>query len=329
MEKMWRQLAIELHDRCRDAQSTHRRLRLSLLEIIPPKKTTVSRLTEVVSGLPEVPRSGRLECEYLTDELVACFYGPVSAYNKFQEIGRDIYDWLRATDLSLPAKDSYGGWLKMLYAMTLRCPATGFEHTLEPTVLHLEKIPDEFVPYYRVFRYRHSPFAISSAALRMFIEPYETRFLRPFSSHTYLVPWQLACIFANPRLARLGPTEIQVSGLKSEIQVIGCRTPTRRPQFLPGDNFTGSLRFCGQTLIDLKAGSKWLCSILARFQERNWPDEMDTPTNLGDDFKHAARVTVKRLNERIVGSPKIVFKDMNSGARIRWWVAAGNDSIQK
>ena len=67
-----------------------------------------------------------LDCEYLTDDLVAGFHGCPSGYGSLQQIGRDIYDWRRATDSDLPPRDSYGGWLRMLYQMTLRCPSGRF-----------------------------------------------------------------------------------------------------------------------------------------------------------------------------------------------------------
>jgi len=322
METTWKEMAVELHDRCDKAKKRHRRFRLSLLEIFPRKKINVSRLNELVAGLPGFPRFGRLDCEYVTDELVACFHGPTSAYETFQEIGRDIYDWLRSTDPGLPATDSYGGWLKVLYEMTRCCPAAGFEHKLEPTVVYLENISDDFEPYYRIYQYKRGPFDLSCAALRMFIEPYQTRFLRSFSSKIHLVPWQLALVFANPQVARLEPSEIATSGLKDQMTLFCHRTPTRMPRFFRGKKFGGRLLLGGRTLIELRSNASWQCLVLVEFEEQGWPEEIDTPTMLGDRFERAGRDAVRKLNKGIVGSPKIEFEAVDSGRCIRWKIVA-------
>ncbi|MCY2988016.1 MAG: hypothetical protein NTY19_09160 [Planctomycetota bacterium] len=257
----------------------------------------------------------------MTDEPVACFEGPVAAYETFQEIGRDIYGWLRATDPDLDAKGSYGGWLKVLYQMTLRCPAAGFEHKLGPAVVYLDKIPDDLEPYYRVYRYTHNPFAISSAALQMFLEPYQTRFLRSFSSKIHLAPWQLACVFANPRITRVEPAEIVTSGLRAEMARIFHRSPDKRPRFMRGRKFGGRLMLGGRLLKTLSSNAKSQFKIVNEFEEQGWPDDIDTPAELGHNGG-SARDAVINLNAGIEGWPKIVFTAEHNGRCIRQRIEA-------
>jgi hypothetical protein len=178
----------------------------------------------------------------------------------------------------------------------------------------------DFAILYAVARYKHSPFALSMSALQMFFEPYHTRFLRAFSSYVRLVPWQLRCVFANPRIARLEPKKIVSSGLKNAMAVIALGNPTARPRFFPGPNSSGRLYLGGRQVRRIKAESTAICAILQAFEENGWPEQMETDGLLGLDAAHAARDVVKKLNGRQRVLPKIRFEDINSGRVIRWEV---------
>ena len=278
----------------------------------------------------QIAHSATFEYECLTRNLIARFRGNVAACPEFHRLGHEIYAWLRASDPQLPDNDSYSGWLRVLQQITRFCPAAGFE--LVPPGFPILPygsssaigLPDRTDVFYDEYRYERSPFELSCSALQMFIEPYETRFLRS-SSRIHLVPWQLACVFANPRVMMLDPGEIALTGLKDAIALVGCREPSRSPRFFRGAKWSGRLVLGGRELIRLYAGSKNMCSVLEEFEETGWPSDIETPQSLGLVLEHAARDVVTKLNSRQKGSPRIKFTPVDSGHRIRHTVVMGDE----
>jgi len=323
----WKEWAVNLYEKCQDAERQHPGLALDLIQLYPVREMSNRDLKSVIKQHVGDPPD--VDFEFVEDDLIARFYGTLSGYSEFHSIGQEIYAWLRATDPQLPAKRSYLGWLKALYHITMRCPPIGFEVASNPTLLNFDVVSDptttKTLPadldiLYAVARYTHSPFELSSSALQMFIEPYQTRFLGNYSSRVHLVPWQLRCVFANPRIARLEPEVIVASGLKDAITVISTNDPFYRPRFFPGPNFSGKLYLAGHMVRLIDAGSTAIYTVLQAFEENDWPEQMDTPKSLGVDFEHAARDVVKKLNKRQQGQLQIHFDDVNSGRKISWEV---------
>jgi hypothetical protein len=316
MGSSWKDLAVELHGRCQAAVARYPGFALDLIEV-SPVKTMSNRAIEAFTRrryghLPDV------EYEFVTDNLLARFHGDLHGYDEFQRLGHDIFRWLRSTDPQLPAKGSYLQWLHVLHVMTQQCPAVGFEVDAQTVVVNVGECPDDLEVFYRPHPYIHSPFKISCAALGMFIEPYQTRFLPAISSKIRLYPWQLACVFANPRIARLTPTEIVTSGLKNAMLVIECGAPYNMPRFIQGPNFSGKLFVGARPVLKLKAGSTAIFPVLNEFEQHSWPDEIETPESLGVEREHLARDVVDKLNRRQKGPLRIHFAPQNSGRTIRW-----------
>lgn len=323
----WNEWAAGLRDKCRDAECRYPGLALDLIRLYPCRNMLpgelISTLQQRIGSPPNV------EIEFLEDDLVACFYGNMDGYQEFQRIGHEACAWLRATDPGLSAK-SYHGWLMTLYDITKHCPAAGFEVAQNPTLPNATGIAphvltEDIEVFYEVTRYTRSPFVLSGAAFDMFLAPYQTRFLRESSLKVHLVPWQLRCAFANPRIVLQEPERIVASGLKNTMAALGCNGPSRRPRFFLGPNASGTLWLAGRKVLTVRAGSTAICAILLAFQESDWPEDMDTPAFPGPgglDPAHAARDVVDKLNRRQKGPLRIKFEAVNSGLRLHWEVVS-------
>lgn len=319
MGSSWKELAVELYERCVKAEADYPGFALDLIEMSPVRKMSSRAMEAFLRRRYGHPPD--VEYEFITNNLVARFYGNPDGYDAFQRLGHEIYGWLRSTDPVLPAKGSYLQWLHVLYVMTLECPAVGFEVDTRTLVVNLDEFPDALEVFYRPYPYIHSPFKISCAALRMFIEPYETRFLQTFSSKICLFPWQLACGFANPRISRLEPAEIVARGLKNAMAAIGCH----RPRFLRGQNFSGRLFLAGRLVRTVSAGSTAIFAALDEFERNEWPEEIVTSETPGLIYDRSARDAVAKLNTRQDGPLRILFRAPNSGRTIRWEIVPADE----
>ena len=180
----WKEWAVNLYEQCQDAEKRYPGLALDLVQLYPVRRLDKRELKSLLDR--HLGRPPDVEFEFLEDDLITRFYGNLGGYGEFQRLGQEMYAWLRATDPSLPANRSYYGWLMMLHEMTKHCPAVGFELATYPITLSIDAVSDplvmdfsdDFAILYGVARYKHSPFAVSMSALQMFIEPYQTRFLR-------------------------------------------------------------------------------------------------------------------------------------------------------
>lgn len=320
MGSSWKEMAIDLHGRCLKAVARYPDFALDVIELWPVRKVSARTMAAFVRRQFGHPPA--VECEFVTDTLVARFHGDLDGYDEFQRLGHEMYGWLRSTDPQLPEAGSYLGWVGLLNDMTQRCPAVGFELKPESRVLELDDIPVDAEALHTARRYIHSPFEISCTALRMFIEPYETRFMRAYSSKVHLFPWQLACVFANPRITQLTPAEIVAFGLENAMAIIECGVPYKRPRFFRGPNFSGKLSVGGRLVRKVSAGSTALFAVLNEFERNEWPEEIETAKTPGLIYDNSARTAASVLNTRQHGPLRIHFTAPNSGRRICWEIVA-------
>ena len=326
----WREWAADLCEKCQEAEKQHPGLRLDLIQLYPLRQMSHRDLRGLVQQ--HVGEPPAVEFEFVEDDLIARYYGVMSGYSEFPKIGEQMYAWLRATDPELPAKRSYWGWPKLLHDITTYCPPVGFEVESNPRVLHTDVASDPPVTtllqdadiFFAVARYLCSPFELSCTVLRMFIQPYQTQFLRTHSSKVHLVPWQLRCVFANPQIARLEPKTIIARGLKDAVTVISLNDPFARPRFFRGPNSSGRLFLGGHMVRPIRAGSKAMCIVLQAFQDSDWPEYIETNELLGLDSAHAARDVVDKLSNLQEGPLRIRFTTVDSGDRIVWDVVTNS-----
>jgi len=311
----WKELAVDLFERCRKAEEQYPGLALNLIEVFPARKMSHHNLAALIAERWGHPPD--VECEFLPNDLVARFYGDLSGYGEFQQLGHELYSWLCATDPELQAKDSYYGWLQVLYDITRCCPPTGCELAPSPFVVNIPD-NDDMDTLYGVTDYIHSAFEISSTALNMFIEPYQTHFLRDLSSKIHLTPWQLACVFANPRILRLEPSVIVKSGFKNAMAAIRCNDPFAKPRFIQGPNFSGRLYLAGHLLRKIKGGSTSICPVLQDFEKNGWPEEIEVPESMSNVLGASGRDIADKLSEGQEGPLRIHFIALDSGYKISW-----------
>jgi hypothetical protein len=279
---------------------------------------------------------GKVEWDCSPDnQYIARFHGNLDGYKDFQRLAADAYDSLCDTDPAMPREPSYHGWLQMIHQMSLHCRIPAFDakgdcwgfaeaqqamleclRRRETTILDPKDWVLHFFPFWVSFD--TCLFQISSAVCQMFLDPYNTTFSSTTPQEIQIVPWQLAAVFANPRILECTPETIAESGVRDllvMVSLLGNQQP--RPVFIEDSDHGGRLMVEGHLLRRIKANSTSLCAILREFERRGWPKCIETPTTLGDPAK-AGRDFVKKMNENQEGSIRIHFDDLNSGTRLTW-----------
>ena len=84
----WKELAVCLYERCRDAEHRHPGLALDLLQLYPTRRMSNRELNTILQQHAGRPRG--VEVEFVEDLLVARFYGKMEGYGEFQSLGQDI-----------------------------------------------------------------------------------------------------------------------------------------------------------------------------------------------------------------------------------------------
>ena len=264
-------------------------------------------------------------------QFLARFHGNLKGDTKFQKLAAAAYGLFCDTDPQLVKKETYFGWLRIIYDIASNCPTIGvhydtrfWEHDGPADLQAIASVSD--------LRWTHNGmnlpchplqlafdgclFSISAAVLQMFLTPRKTDFLEDSPFKFRLVPWQLAAVFANTVMLERPVKEIAASGIREVAsRMLSLADRLDVPWFIEGANDSGELRLAFQTLYQVKARSTGLFPILREFEKRGWPQSIDNPIGTDASAAKAGRDFVIKLNK---GQTQIKFKAINSGRVITW-----------
>ena len=85
MGSTWKELAVDLFERCRKAEEQYPGLALNLIEVFPARKMSDREVVTLVSE--RFGRPSDAEYEILPNNLIAMFHGDLSGYGGVPKIG--------------------------------------------------------------------------------------------------------------------------------------------------------------------------------------------------------------------------------------------------